>query len=1080
MLITEIQQTALAAQSTSRPASNLNLTEIGGYRLETRIGVGGFGEVWRAVGPGGFVKAVKILFGSLTGPQAETELKSLNRIRDLRHPFLLSMERIEVVDGKVIVVSELADRSLDERFKEVVASGLKGIPRDELIGYLRDAADALDFMSEQHGLQHLDIKPENLLLQGDHGKVGDFGLTKSLSATGHSLVNGFTPLYAPPELFDGRPDRSSDQYSLAIVYQMMLTGVPPFNGRSAAQLTSQHLKSTPDLTSLPASDRPLVARALSKNPRSRFANCRQFIDELTKRRYANSSLPRTPEVASPSPAAHLTALVEGGVTGLRDSQLMPPVALLRPVSTDGIAWFTRPTIVVAIGGLGARAVEMFQERCSSRFPGATLPTIQYICIDSDTESVQSVDRLAAIGLPSSRVSVAIPLRSAHEYRKVSSEHLNWLSRRWLFNIPRSGNVDGMRPLGRLAFVDHQEQIRTQLKKSLEAAFCEAAVKKTQNETQLPCSLDGIDFVLVGSTCGGTSSGSLLDAAWLIRSLIADKRLPPCSISAMLMHGTSSGRQFADMQDANTLSFLKELHYFSLPGVERPGMTSRSGEGSSSGPAMAFDAAWLFHMGDDLTSLEFNTGLSTVAEYLDLRTLTAARREMDAWKQHADNEREHGSELTLGTFGIAKVASESWDVANSQAALLCRGLLHRWQTSKSRSESFGGFAQTSPAMTSLLTDLALTSEGVIDLVPRLVSSERSRRVDEYAGGLLSRLACEAPRDIPERIAELIGKDTTTENAQKTAIAAVLDEIRRDLASGMSQSVSAIATHLQQCLDGRGRLSAADECTVTLVKAIDNAVATSSRQKSDLQQAFTDLCSSFGDQTQNASVSVDANALKAFCRQYCMLLVCQTVCQNIALHFKTLRDTITRVHQEQLTNLRLRLNSLGALIHVSAANETNVPEPMLNAFEESLLSSSRFKLSGLLGRDPKPTDASLVTSEAANFLFKSMGASPLQNTVESTDASSSFPASARPFLRNVGGGQRVLAAVPSQINADHWKSEMQKEFGQCVSVCPMDRNDISVVCEIEGISITTMLESMSKLKPKVVELAGRVHSRQDIPW
>ena len=278
MSYTEVSSTAVLSDATSSNAMLAGVTEIAGYRMQERIGMGGFGEVWRAVGPGGFPKAVKILFGLLNGPQADTELKSLNRIRDLRHPFLLSIERVEVVDGRVIVVTELADRSLDQRFRELVAAGHRGVSREELLRYLRDAADALDFMSEEHGLQHLDIKPENLLLQGVHAKVGDFGLTKAVGQSRHSQINGFTPLYAPPELFEGRPDRGSDQYSLAIVYQTMLTGVPPFNGRTPTQLMAQHLKSSPDLSSLLPSDRAVVARALSKNPRTRFASCRQFIE----------------------------------------------------------------------------------------------------------------------------------------------------------------------------------------------------------------------------------------------------------------------------------------------------------------------------------------------------------------------------------------------------------------------------------------------------------------------------------------------------------------------------------------------------------------------------------------------------------------------------------------------------------------------------------------------------------------------------------------------------------------------------------------------------------------------------------
>lgn len=136
---TEVCSTAVIGNVDPSRVVPGELKEIAGYQLIERIGVGGFGEVWRAVGPGGFPKAVKILFGNLSGLQADTELKSLNRIRDLRHPFLLSIERVEVIDGRAIVVTELADRSLDQRFRELAASGQRGVGRDELLRYLRDA-----------------------------------------------------------------------------------------------------------------------------------------------------------------------------------------------------------------------------------------------------------------------------------------------------------------------------------------------------------------------------------------------------------------------------------------------------------------------------------------------------------------------------------------------------------------------------------------------------------------------------------------------------------------------------------------------------------------------------------------------------------------------------------------------------------------------------------------------------------------------------------------------------------------------------------------------------------------------------
>ena len=107
--------------------------------------------------------------------------------------FVLSLERIELVDGHLVIVTELATSSLKALFEQYRHSGLAGIPRDELLSHLRDAADALDYICQQHSLQHLDVKPENLLLVGGRIKVADFGLVKNLQDVNCSMINGLTP-----------------------------------------------------------------------------------------------------------------------------------------------------------------------------------------------------------------------------------------------------------------------------------------------------------------------------------------------------------------------------------------------------------------------------------------------------------------------------------------------------------------------------------------------------------------------------------------------------------------------------------------------------------------------------------------------------------------------------------------------------------------------------------------------------------------------------------------------------------------------------------------------------------------------
>jgi CheY-like chemotaxis protein len=263
---------------------------IPGYRLLAPLGRGGFGEVWKGEAPGGLHKAVKFVQRGLSteradGP-ADEELRAIQRVKSIRHPSLLSLERVELVGDELVIVMELADSNLDEVLVRKRAEGLPGIPRGQLLGYLRDAAEALDLMNLSHNLLHLDIKPQNLFVVSGRVKVGDFGLVHRLQRAAASPPSGtsslnLTPVYAAPELFAGTVSPSADQYSLAIVYQQLLTGTLPFRGANARQLLLQHAHGEPDLEPLPAADRPHVSRALAKSPAERFSSCTRFMQELS-------------------------------------------------------------------------------------------------------------------------------------------------------------------------------------------------------------------------------------------------------------------------------------------------------------------------------------------------------------------------------------------------------------------------------------------------------------------------------------------------------------------------------------------------------------------------------------------------------------------------------------------------------------------------------------------------------------------------------------------------------------------------------------------------------------------------------
>jgi serine/threonine protein kinase len=258
---------------------------VPGIRLLELLGKSALGEVWRGEDQQGQPKAVKFVAGPLhpfSSDPSQPELQALQHVRSVSHPYLLSVEHVEVIGGELVIVMELRERNLAMVLAELQAAGKPGLPRDELLSQLREAAEVLDFMNFQHGLEHLDVRPRNLFLHEGHIQVADFGLVQSLGQRNGALGAGISALYAAPEIFNGRNSRTSDQYSLAITYQELLTGTFPIQGKNARQLMLNHVTVEPNLEALPSSDRAVLARALAKDPDQRFSSCLEFINSLTE------------------------------------------------------------------------------------------------------------------------------------------------------------------------------------------------------------------------------------------------------------------------------------------------------------------------------------------------------------------------------------------------------------------------------------------------------------------------------------------------------------------------------------------------------------------------------------------------------------------------------------------------------------------------------------------------------------------------------------------------------------------------------------------------------------------------------
>ena len=257
---------------------------IAGYVLARKLGKGGFGEVWEALAPGGVRVALKFI--RLEGDHLALERRALETIRDIRHPHLLDVHFASFVEDYFVIAMPLCDRSLKDRLEECRGVWPPGLPRLELMRYMVEVAEAVDFLNENRhpsgdgrlvGVQHRDLKPHNIFLVGGSARVADFGLAKVLEASAAEHSGPLTANYAAPEAIQGRVSSRSDQYSLAITYVYLRTGRLPFRGETAHQILFAHVHDAPDLSALPEPERPAVLRALAKRPEDRWPDCREFI-----------------------------------------------------------------------------------------------------------------------------------------------------------------------------------------------------------------------------------------------------------------------------------------------------------------------------------------------------------------------------------------------------------------------------------------------------------------------------------------------------------------------------------------------------------------------------------------------------------------------------------------------------------------------------------------------------------------------------------------------------------------------------------------------------------------------------------
>ncbi|MGW3498201.1 serine/threonine-protein kinase [Streptomyces sp. NPDC001020] len=305
----------------------------GRYQLNTTIGRGAMGEVWRAYDQMlGRHVAVKVLRAENTDPTADSRFRlEAQTAGRLHHPHVVGVLDFGEHEGRLFLVMELVEGDS----LSTVLSDDGPLPAERVAHIAAQAAAGLAVAHEQ-GIVHRDIKPGNLLLDADGTvKIGDFGIARfmddpsaALTATGQIVG---TSLYIAPERALGKPaGPPSDVYSLGCVLYQLLTGKPPFRADTPIAILHQHLDAAPvpprELgVSLPPAFENYLLSLLAKRPEER-PTARQTADWFNSGSWWGRSepLPAMAQEPSPTPApAPDPPTVPRGETGPATTYKLP-------------------------------------------------------------------------------------------------------------------------------------------------------------------------------------------------------------------------------------------------------------------------------------------------------------------------------------------------------------------------------------------------------------------------------------------------------------------------------------------------------------------------------------------------------------------------------------------------------------------------------------------------------------------------------------------------------------------------------------------------------------------------------------
>ena len=323
------------------------------YTLERELGGGGMSRVFVAEETSlGRKVVVKVLPPELAAAvNLERFRREIQLAAKLQHPLIVPVLAAGVSDGLPYYTMPLIEgESLRARL-----SRAGELPIHDAVRVMRDMLSALSYAHE-HGVVHRDIKPDNVLLTGQHAMVADFGVAKAISAStnpGSSLTSlGValgTPAYMSPEQAAADPttDHRSDLYSVGAVAYEMLSGQQVFSSRSPQAMLAAHAMEAPEplerrRKSVPPLLSALIMRALEKHAADRPQSASEMLAAL--------DAAVTPSGASTTPYTGMMPARKVAASGRSMVMAMMAAVVLLGLGSSSWYWYRSKQPGVAAAG----------------------------------------------------------------------------------------------------------------------------------------------------------------------------------------------------------------------------------------------------------------------------------------------------------------------------------------------------------------------------------------------------------------------------------------------------------------------------------------------------------------------------------------------------------------------------------------------------------------------------------------------------------------------------------------------------------------------------------------------------------